>query len=835
MILLVLGLITILVLIYQIYIINKNKEPFGMGNPEVGEFQADKQSQYLSKQDKYYDIRSQGPGAGLLVTKPGINDWLKLDDDKNLKKYVPQVGLEQSDIDKKVTNCRALTKCEQLNNSNCGYCSTTKEFDFGDKNGPKTDVCPNNMWTTEEDKCKELREKTICSEVKSCGDLYGEAETICGYCPTTGTAMVMEKIGDKYFPKYKDDVCAGAGYGLIPGSKCKQFAKDHPCVTPYYLSGPHSGDCVKKLWKNSSCNNPVVYGKTPEELGKVIKMSYKEAGQIMKNTNNDTRSTDYWKAVTNSDICYGDHKNIKECDMKYNKYGIPHPKCLEKIFLEVGGDKKGKGYYPFTFNPNGQGNDYKSWYYTRRHVAKVNELATNSWNPFSKIFGSTTNVNKYKSDLTKIMDNIKIADTYKKRYDCSMFMTGLAPPIPKPVKEGDTVNVRSGSYRYEGVVTKIQGALSHIMWVKASGMGKEINREGMSSEQQASIFGWPGINPTGRTSLQTVMYTKRLNLQKSCSNNPQECKSVCKLIISELNYKYPRPRDCVVGSWSNWSGCSKTCGGGKQTRTRKVLYPPKFGGKQCPPLTNTRVCNTKPCSDPSHSFNSGSGFYKNNKLEIVPGKNNYTPPSGVKLKECQADCDNDNDCAPGLKCYQRDSNEPVPGCTGTAKNGYDYCIPKETFLKNVGGDPKRKLQKCEGDCDSDKDCASGLKCYQRDGGTKNGSVPGCAGKPKSNWDYCIPKNINTNTYSDMGKQYCVNYTSYKRFYPSTGSWSQITNKCKEICNNDPNCNAIAIGGGRQNNRYYNCTTYQNCNKSGRSTWWTRSGPGNGQYKFYKKQ
>ena len=831
MILLILGLLTILVLVYQIYKMNKNKEGFGQGNPEEGEIQAEKQTQYLTKQDKYYDVRSQGPGAGLLVTKPGgINDWMKFDANKNLKKYTPQVGLEQSEIDKKVTNCRALTKCGQLDNSNCGYCSTTKEFDFGDKNGPKTDVCPNSMWTTDASKCKELREKTICSEVKSCGDLYGDAEKICGYCPTTGTSMVMKKVGDKYFPKYSDDVCGGAGFGLIPGSKCKQFAKDHPCVTPYYLSGPHSGDCVRKLWKNSACTNPVTYGKTPDNLGKVIRMSYKDAGTIMKNTNNDTRSTDYWKAVTNSDICYGNHKNIKECDMKYSRFGIPHPKCLEKMFLDAGGERKGHGYYPFRWNPNGQGDDYRSWYYSRRHVARVNELARDSWNPFARIFGSTTTVDKYKKDLIKIMENIKMADTYRKRYDCSMFMTGRAPPPPKPIKKGDTVNMRLGRYRYEGVVMDIRGALSYIMWTKISGMGRVWRREDMSSEAQAWDLGWPGINPKGNSSLKTIMYTKKLNLQKSCSNNPQECKRVCKVIINDLNYKFPRPRDCVVSSWSGWSGCTKKCGTGKQTRTRRVLYPPKFGGKQCPTLTNTRVCNTKPCSDPSHTFNSGSGFYKNNTLQIVSGRNSWTPPRGTKLKECQGDCDSDRDCAPGLKCYERSGNEPVPGCTGKARRAYDYCIPKETFLKHVGVDPRRKLQKCEGDCDSDRDCAAGLKCYQRGAGTRNGSVPGCAGRPKSHWDYCVPK-TNNNTYSDMGKQYCVNYTSYKRHHAGYGSWSYITKKCKQICNNDSSCNAIAVGG----NRSFNCTTYNRCSKSGRSVWWTRRGPGNGQYKFYKKQ
>ena len=76
MILLILGVLTICVLFYQIYIIKKTEEPF-IGN--VSEVQVQNQTDYLNKQGKYYDIRSQGPGAGLLVTKPGINDWFKLD------------------------------------------------------------------------------------------------------------------------------------------------------------------------------------------------------------------------------------------------------------------------------------------------------------------------------------------------------------------------------------------------------------------------------------------------------------------------------------------------------------------------------------------------------------------------------------------------------------------------------------------------------------------------------------------------------------------------------------------------------------------------------------
>ena len=43
--------------------------------------------------------------------------------------------------------------------------------------------------------------------------------------------------------------------------------------------------------------------------------------------------------------------------------------------------------------------------------------------------------------------------------------------------------------------------------------------------------------------------------------------------------------------------------------------------------------------------------------------------------KCAGDCDNDDDCRPGLVCFQRSGFEDatVPGCAGTAKKDVDYC------------------------------------------------------------------------------------------------------------------------------------------------------------------
>ena len=52
------------------------------------------------------------------------------------------------------------------------------------------------------------------------------------------------------------------------------------------------------------------------------------------------------------------------------------------------------------------------------------------------------------------------------------------------------------------------------------------------------------------------------------------------------------PINCKVGSWENWSPCSKTCGIGESKRTRTIVRKAKRGGKDCPPLVGMRWCGS---------------------------------------------------------------------------------------------------------------------------------------------------------------------------------------------------------------------------------------------------
>ncbi|XP_072010680.1 SCO-spondin-like isoform X3 [Engystomops pustulosus] len=57
------------------------------------------------------------------------------------------------------------------------------------------------------------------------------------------------------------------------------------------------------------------------------------------------------------------------------------------------------------------------------------------------------------------------------------------------------------------------------------------------------------------------------------------------------------PVDCRVSDWSEWSECSASCGGGTSQRNRTVLVAGDPGGKPCPaPMILHRICNSQNCT-----------------------------------------------------------------------------------------------------------------------------------------------------------------------------------------------------------------------------------------------
>ena len=57
--------------------------------------------------------------------------------------------------------------------------------------------------------------------------------------------------------------------------------------------------------------------------------------------------------------------------------------------------------------------------------------------------------------------------------------------------------------------------------------------------------------------------------------------------------------DCQWSTWSNWTDCSATCGGGTQLRSRLVEQVAQNGGLICSgSLVESKACNTQTCVPP---------------------------------------------------------------------------------------------------------------------------------------------------------------------------------------------------------------------------------------------
>jgi len=64
--------------------------------------------------------------------------------------------------------------------------------------------------------------------------------------------------------------------------------------------------------------------------------------------------------------------------------------------------------------------------------------------------------------------------------------------------------------------------------------------------------------------------------------------------IKQCNMQ-PCPVDCKLATWAGWSKCSAECGGGVQQRLREVKAAMKFGGKPCDAVSETQACNNQAC------------------------------------------------------------------------------------------------------------------------------------------------------------------------------------------------------------------------------------------------
>ncbi|XP_068610902.1 A disintegrin and metalloproteinase with thrombospondin motifs 14 [Brachionichthys hirsutus] len=102
----------------------------------------------------------------------------------------------------------------------------------------------------------------------------------------------------------------------------------------------------------------------------------------------------------------------------------------------------------------------------------------------------------------------------------------------------------------------------------------------------------------------------------------------------------PQGHDGSWSSWSKFSSCSRTCGGGVRSRSRQCSNPPPaYGGRDCPGSAfDYQMCNTEECAGPYEDFRAqqcvqrSNKYHKNVKHTWLP----YEHPD--EARKCELSC-----------------------------------------------------------------------------------------------------------------------------------------------------------------------------------------------------
>jgi len=170
------------------------------------------------------------------------------------------------------------------------------------------------------------------------------------------------------------------------------------------------------------------------------------------------------------------------------------------------------------------------------------------------------------------------------------------------------------------------------------------------------------------------------------------------------------PVDCQWVPWSDWSGCSASCGGGTRSQSRVVEVTPQWGGLECethnelggPATEKTETCNEHPCPVDCQwsSWSKFSLCSKTCEAGTMSRTRTRTPEEANGGKPCTGDVEESNFC--NTQGCPRDCqwNEWTPWtpCSklcggGKIKRFRDIAIPRKN-----GGEP------CAGQGEQEADC-----------------------------------------------------------------------------------------------------------------------------------
>ena len=297
------------------------------------------------------------------------------------------------------------------------------------------------------------------------------------------------------------------------------------------------------------------------------------------------------------------------------------------------------------------------------------------------------------------------------------------------------------------------------------------------------------------------------------------------------------PQDCEMSDWSAWGDCTKSCGGGTQTRTRTVLKQPVGKGKACGELTDTQNCNTNACSKNcvlgqwsdwgDCSVSCGGGTQTSTREIIKPAEGQGTCQQGLTMtRYC-----NKQACAPA-KPVSKDCTlgewgdwSPCNVTCGGGQQSRSRSVIQPAVGEGKCG-PVSQIQKCNTNV-CDVDCKLGAweewsDCSKKCGGGSqtrsrpvlvaqqgNGTCGSTTQSRDCNTQSC-PWDVTKGAPDGMGymtttpmkllaNSFRANtpYGSKLAFDTSVTSIPERGKNCMQVCKNVPNANlsSVVTSGG----------------------------------------
>ncbi|XP_061197855.1 SCO-spondin-like isoform X2 [Saccostrea echinata] len=263
---------------------------------------------------------------------------------------------------------------------------------------------------------------------------------------------------------------------------------------------------------------------------------------------------------------------------------------------------------------------------------------------------------------------------------------------------------------------------------------------------------------------------------------------------------YKCPIDGSFGDWARWTDCTVSCGGGKKSRTRFCDSPsPLFGGRNCNgSFSEETVCKTFPCPIDGYfdeweawtacSRTCGGGIQTRNRVCFDPkhgGRactghfveslncNTQNCPINGKFSEWETWTHCTQTCGRGIKKRSRYCNKPIPMYGGKNCSG-DFT---EESVCNINPCPiDGNFAEWNEWTDCSQTCGSG-KQYRR----RTCSNP----YPQYGGNDCIGKSMESMNCNTFSCPINGRFSSWSDWSSCTASCGGGTSKRVRTCNNPP--------------------------------------------------